>query len=66
MSCQREARGSLDGAGEGESGKGGAAEVEVRSVESTRYLVSFVVRCCWFSFLMGFGEMCRRSQGKSE
>jgi len=47
MSRQREARGSFDGTCEGESGEGGAAEVEVRSVGSIRYLVSAVVRLCW-------------------
>ena len=47
MSRQREARGSFDGASEGEAGKGGAAEVEMGSVGSMRYLIS----------LMG-GQMC--------
>ena len=47
MSRQRVARRSFDGTGEGESSEGGAAEVEMRSVESMRYLVSVVVRCWW-------------------
>lgn len=41
MSRQREARGSFDGTGEGEAGEGGAAEVEMGSVGSMRYLISF-------------------------
>ena len=41
MSRQREARGSFESAGEGEAGEGGAAEVEVGSVGSMRYLISF-------------------------
>ena len=42
MSRQREARGSFDGAGEGESSERGAAEVEVGSVGSMRYLISLI------------------------
>ena len=42
MSRQREARGSFDGTGEGESSEGGAAEVEVGSVGSMRYLISLI------------------------
>ena len=50
MSCQRESRGSFDGAGEGEVSEGGAAEVEVCSAGRMRYLVSRLVRCWWNSF----------------
>ena len=54
MSRQREARGSFDGAGEGESSKGGAAEVEVGSVGSMRYLISLIDgQMVVFSFVMG-------------
>ena len=42
MSRQREARGSLDGACEGEASEGGAAEVKVGSVGSMRYLISLM------------------------
>ena len=42
MSRQREARGSFDGAGEGEASEGSAAEVEVGSVGSMRYLISLI------------------------
>ncbi len=45
MSRQREARGSSDGTGEGEAGKGAASKSGMRSVESMRYLVSRMVRC---------------------
>ena len=54
MSRQREARGSFDGAGEGESSEGGTAEVEVGSVGSMRYLVSFIDgQMVIFSFMTG-------------
>lgn len=56
MSRQRVARRSFDGTGEGESSEGGAAEVEMRSVESMRYLVSVVVRCWWLYFWKGFAR----------
>ena len=46
MSCQREARRSFDGAGEGEADKRGTGE----SVDGMRYLVSWVVRCRRFWF----------------
>lgn len=42
MLRQREARGSFDGTGKGETSEGGAAEVEVGSVGSMRYLISLI------------------------
>ena len=54
MSRQREARGSFDGAGEGEWSEGGTTEVEVGSVGSMRYLISLIDgQMVVFSFGMG-------------
>ena len=54
MSRQREARGSFDGASEGESSEGGTAEVEVGSVGSMRYLISLIdCQMVVISFVIG-------------